>query len=225
MRPSGESPWIQRHGNLASLWGRSEQRACVPAAVNTVVNIRREVRKHPYISAHVSDVSYCTFTDVILDEPFLYNVGLGSQTVGGHHAGLQYTTTPVEPGTRKCDQSEMDGQILIGGTGGKTVGTPIEVPPEIAVEIPAGAQFIINHHYINTTIETVDGQALMIARAHNHDEMILAGQVIMGSMGGELPAQANTTDATEVVFQDDTRVSSGSEVSARSSACGSLRCP
>lgn len=150
-----------------------------------------------------ADVTYCTFTDAILDEPFLYNVGLGSQTIGGHHAVLQYTTTPAEPGTRKCNQEEMDGQILMGGTGGDSVGSAITVPPEVAVEIPAGAQFVINHHYINYTTEPIDGQAMMIARAHDADELILAGQLIMGNMGFELSPLQETSSSTEVVFGDD----------------------
>src|SRR5438046_6690931 len=65
------------------------------------------------------DVTFCTFTDLVLDEATIFGESFGSQSPQGHHGILQYTTTPQDPHTGPC--GAMDGQMLLGGTGGKGV--------------------------------------------------------------------------------------------------------
>lgn len=111
-----------------------------------------------------ADVTFCHYVEGVTEElTYLHNT-LGSQTPYGHHAILQYTTSPQEPGTRPCTRETAAGapmgQIL-GGTGGEGTGT-LELPSNVVSEIPAGAQFIINHHWINYGEEAIQGQAQMI---------------------------------------------------------------
>jgi hypothetical protein len=49
-----------------------------------------------------SDVTFCTVSDVILEEATIFGQSFGAQSPQGHHSILVFTTTPQEPGTRPC---------------------------------------------------------------------------------------------------------------------------
>ena len=110
---------------------------------------------------------------------------LGSQTSFGHHAILQYTTTPVEPGTRRCARESLEaqqGQIL-GGTGGEGNGA-IELPGSVVSEVPAGSQFIINHHWINVSDQATEAQAEMITIPPDSEEgLVVARAMVLADVG------------------------------------------
>ena len=149
------------------------------------------------------DVTFCTFTNVILDQPTIFRESYGAQSPQGHHAILQYTTTPQEPHTGSCGGA-MDGPILLGGTGGKEVADEPTLPENFGVEVPAGAQLILNHHWINTSPEAVTGQAMMLARRLDPDgDTVLAGNMIMMGMGWEIPALSPYEYTTECTYGAD----------------------
>ncbi|HMJ12929.1 MAG TPA: hypothetical protein VK524_16015 [Polyangiaceae bacterium] len=148
------------------------------------------------------DRTYCTFTNVILKEPTIFGESFGAQSPMGHHAILVYTTQPQEPHTGPC--GGMDGEQLLGGTGGKSVSDTASLPTNYGVEVPAGAQLVINHHWINTGREPVRGQSLMIARTlKSGGETVKAGSLAMVSIGWELPPQSPFESTTECTFQED----------------------
>lgn len=109
------------------------------------------------------DITLCTYLDVTDDVTHLHRT-LGRQTKYGHHAILQYLETPQEPGTRECPEvDDLDNQAgaILGGTGGgRNIEDPL--PANVVTEIPAGAQFVLNHHWINTGSEPAVVQAQMI---------------------------------------------------------------
>ncbi len=148
------------------------------------------------------DVTFCTFTDVILDEDTVFGESFGAESPYGHHAILQYTTAPQDPHTGSCGQ--MDGQMLLGGTGGKTVADEATLPSNFGITVPAGAQLVINHHWINTSADPIRGQAMMLARAlPEGGDTVPAGSFPMLGLGWELPPLAPTTFSTECKFAQD----------------------
>jgi len=150
------------------------------------------------------DVTFCTFSDVILDEPTIFGESFGAQSPQGHHAIFQYVTTAQEPGTGACSTEDMGPSILLGGTGGKTVRDTPTLPVNFGVEVPAGAQLVMNHHWINTSDETVHGQAMMLARRlERGGDTVLAGNMIMLGLDWEIPAQAPYSYSTQCTFQKD----------------------
>ena len=54
------------------------------------------------------DVTFCTYTGVFTDKLTYIHDTAGSQTRHGHHAIMQYTTSPNERGTRKCEQESLE---------------------------------------------------------------------------------------------------------------------
>ncbi len=150
------------------------------------------------------DVTYCTFGQV-LDEPILFGQSFASQSPLGHHAIVQYTTEPREPGTTvKCGATEMDFQMLLGGTGGKEAADEVTIPDNVGVLMPAGAQLVINHHYINTTSEVREAQSMVVARRiEKNADTILAGTMNVVGIGWEIPARAPLTFTTECTYDED----------------------
>jgi hypothetical protein len=149
------------------------------------------------------DVTFCTFTDVVVDETTIFGESFGAQSPMGHHGILQYTTTPQEPHTGSCGDA-MDGQMLLGGTGGKAVAQSPTLPTNYGVEVPAGAQLVINHHWINTSDEPVRGQTMMLARRlASGGDTIKAGNLPMLGIGWQIPAQGELEYSTECKYQED----------------------
>jgi hypothetical protein len=149
-----------------------------------------------------ADVTFCTFTDMILDEATIFGESFGAQSPQGHHGILQYTTTPQEPHTGSC--GAMDGQMLLGGTGGKAVAQTQTLPENFGVEVPAGAQLVINHHWINTSTKTVRGQTQMLARSlPRGGDTVLAGNLPMVGFGWTIPANDEYTFSSECKYGED----------------------
>jgi hypothetical protein len=153
------------------------------------------------------DITFCTYTGVSSDKPVFIHDTAGSQTRFGHHAILQYSTTEAEKGTRPCDAESTEaqqGQIL-GGSGGEGT-SDIKLPPNVVSEIPAGAQFIINHHWINVTEQPIQAQTQMITvPPDSTDNLIVARGLAMGSATFNLPPRQTTTTEVTCMFEQDTK--------------------
>jgi hypothetical protein len=148
------------------------------------------------------DETFCTFTNVILDADTIFGESFGAESPYGHHAILQYTPMPVEPHTGSCGQ--MDGTMLLGGSGGKNVANKATLPTNFGVSVPAGAQLVINHHWINTSDQPISGQAMMLARRlPEGGDTVLGGSLPMLGLGWEIPASGQYTYSNECTFAED----------------------
>lgn len=148
------------------------------------------------------DVTFCTFTKLILDKDTIFGESFGAESPQGHHAILQYTTTPQDPHTGPCGQ--MDGPIMLGGTGGKGASDKPTLPTNYGVLVPAGAQLVINHHWINTTEQPVKGQAEMLARRlPDGGNTVLAGNLPMLGLGWTIPAAGSLSYSTSCTYGAD----------------------
>lgn len=155
------------------------------------------------------DVTFCTYLDYVTEDVLYLHDTLGSQTRSGHHAIMQYLTTPQEPGTRACPaDSDLDAQLgqILGGTGGEGNGA-IVLPANVVSEVPAGAQLVINHHWINTGEETLEGQAEMITvPPESDDDLIIARAMAVLVTDFEIAAGDTGEASVECTFPKDTQL-------------------
>jgi hypothetical protein len=85
-----------------------------------------------------------------LDHDIWLKESVGFQSQTGHHIIVYYTMTPQPAGqTRICADSDMAGFRFGVGAGGEGVSQDNKLPGDLAVKIPAGAQIVLNHHYLN----------------------------------------------------------------------------
>jgi hypothetical protein len=108
-----------------------------------------------------TDNEVCAWTDVILDKETDVRSTLSHQNEPpGHHAILFYTLDKQPPGTQRiCTDTDMASFRYLTGNGGN--GVPNEAPGDLVFRIPAGAQLVVNSHYLNTSDEVVRGQSVV----------------------------------------------------------------
>jgi hypothetical protein len=100
----------------------------------------------------------CTWTDKVLDQDINVKSATGFQTKTGHHIVIYYTTKLQPVGlTRECKDEDMASFRIVIGTGGE--GTAAALPADLATKIPAGAQIVVNHHYLNAGASALDAQS------------------------------------------------------------------
>jgi hypothetical protein len=154
------------------------------------------------------DVTYCTYTNVITDRVTYIHDTAGAQSRYGHHAILQFSSTPREPGTQRCNPEDLDvqqGQI-IGGTGGEGTGF-IALPPNVVSEVPAGAQFVINHHWINVGENATEVQAEMITVPPDSDEeLVVARALIVVGLGFQIPARQTSQHSVTCMLDREVKL-------------------
>jgi hypothetical protein len=100
-------------------------------------------------------VEYCTDTNVIVPQDIWVNASEGWQSETGHHVPFFYTINPQPQGTHVCTNDEMsEFQFGMPASGGP-VAEKFTLPGDLAVKIPAGAQIVVNHHYLNASATPV----------------------------------------------------------------------
>jgi hypothetical protein len=105
-----------------------------------------------------TDNEICTWTDAVFDQPTDVKTTRAFQSEpGGHHVVAYYTMNKQPPGTQRvCQDTDMVTFRMLAGGGEGIVN---EAPGDLVYRIPAGAQLVLNHHYLNTTDQTLDGQS------------------------------------------------------------------
>ncbi len=108
-----------------------------------------------------SDTEMCTWTEMITTKTLDVRWTQGYQsTPAGHHIVLYYTMIHQPPGTQRvCTDADMATFRIISGNG--EAGERMIAPGNLVYRIPAGAQIVMNHHWLNTTDQTVQGQAVI----------------------------------------------------------------
>lgn len=99
---------------------------------------------------------YCTWTDVTLDHDVWVKASKGVQSETGHHVIVFYTMNPQPAGqSRICNDSDMASFRFGVASLGEGASQDSTLPGDLAVQIPAGAQIVINHHYLNASAKDV----------------------------------------------------------------------
>jgi hypothetical protein len=101
-----------------------------------------------------SSQEYCSWTNLTLPQDVWISASQGAQTETGHHVVLYYAPNPQKVDTRLCANEDMAefkfGMPASGGSTGK-----VQLPSNLAVHLPAGAQIVVNHHYLNASATDV----------------------------------------------------------------------
>jgi len=108
-----------------------------------------------------TDTEICTWTDQITTDTLDVRWTQGYQSSpGGHHIVIYYTMIHQPPGTQRvCTDQDMATFRIVSGNGEE--GDRNVAPANLVYRIPAGAQIVLNHHWLNTTDETISGQAVV----------------------------------------------------------------
>lgn len=117
------------------------------------------------------DYEVCTWTDAVFKETTDVKSTLAYQTEPpGHHVVLFYTLEKQPPGTQRvCTDTDMATFRYLTGNGNN--GAVNAAPGDLVFRIPAGAQLVVNQHFLNASDETMRGQSAVnvnFADAGNH---------------------------------------------------------
>jgi hypothetical protein len=100
---------------------------------------------------------YCTWTNIILDHDVWIDETQSIQSETGHHVVAYYSMVHNAPGTHLCQAAEMADFRYGVASGGGNIGTlnTVTFPGNLAAKLPAGAQIVVNHHYLNASAKNV----------------------------------------------------------------------
>jgi hypothetical protein len=154
-----------------------------------------------------TDDEVCTWTDLVIDHDVDIRAVQGYQTVGGHHVILFSTQKMQAPGTtRTCSDDDMATFRFAAGAGGEGQLAKNEAPGNLVFRIPAGSQFVINHHYINATPNTLDSQsAVNIYLADPTQTYVPSGALALLNTSMVIPPGQNNVDIN-CTMQNDVKV-------------------
>jgi hypothetical protein len=88
---------------------------------------------------------------------------IGAQSATGHHAVLYATTDNSYPvgESHLCTEDDMLHISFLGAIGGEgTAGPAARLPDGLYFRLPAGRSLLANTHWVNASLNTVDGQAV-----------------------------------------------------------------
>ncbi len=97
------------------------------------------------------DAFECFYTDVVTDRELAVRGAAGEQATGGHHITIYYTELTKDPQHHPCIDAEMADWRMIGGGGDEAEAaiSKLRMPEGLAIRVPAGAQIVLQAHYIN----------------------------------------------------------------------------
>lgn len=148
---------------------------------------------------------YCSWTNITLDHDIWIKSSKGVQSETGHHIIVFYTMTPQPAGTsRICNDSDMASfRFGIAGNG-EGVDESNTLPGDLAVHIPAGAQIVINHHYLNASAQDVPQaqSAVNIYYADPNAKRELASSVAFVDTSMQLPPGQSSVDVNCTINND-----------------------
>jgi hypothetical protein len=152
------------------------------------------------------DITFCSYTSAMTTERIYLHGSEGVQSKFGHHAIMQYTTKPQAVGTHACAPDSLEAQQsqVMGGSGDEGTGA-VKLAPNVVSEIPAGAQFIINHHWINSSDAPIDVQAEMITipPPAGTSNLLVARSFIVQPNGFSVAPHQAGQDFTDCVLDHD----------------------
>ena len=96
-----------------------------------------------------SESLICSYLEMPIDETIYLNQTLGQQMNGGHHAAVFLAVSPSNEPPHECRDDEMSNFRFAAGAGGGG-GQDTQLPPNVALKIEPGQQFVIQSHYLNT---------------------------------------------------------------------------
>lgn len=148
---------------------------------------------------------YCTWTNIITTKDLWLKSSHGVQTKTGHHTIIYYTTDMKPAGTSEiCKDSDTAGFRFGIGAGGEGVSETNALPGDLAVHIPAGAQIVVNHHYLNTSTQMVPEaqSAVNVWYADPTSKIVQSSSIAFLDTAMVVPVGASSVDFTCTFKQD-----------------------
>jgi hypothetical protein len=105
------------------------------------------------------DITYCSYLDYQVTDDFDVTGYKGFQSAGGHHNILYGVRNPQPVGTHECTEDDMINVHYLGGGGTDGTIQADALPEGIVFRVRANTQLMILSHWINTSDETISGQA------------------------------------------------------------------
>lgn len=147
----------------------------------------------------------CFYTDFITAEPIAVSTAAGHQLEGGHHIITYYTLVHADPGHHPCTEEEMTTWTQIAGADGSgSDGGDRYRVDGLATRVPAGAQIVIQSHYVNHTGVDLVAHDSMNIRIPRADEVREFGGTFFIHQGDfEIPPRGALRVVTECVTDRD----------------------
>lgn len=123
----------------------------------------------------------------------------GLQSATGHHAVLYATTAIKKIGeSHECTVDDMIPISFVGAIGGEgNAGDAAALPEGLNFRLPAGQALMLNSHWLNTTDEPVDGQAVIDVKFEPaSDTRVIAD--LFANNGDMIEIPANGTQTLDV---------------------------
>jgi hypothetical protein len=155
-----------------------------------------------------SDMMFCTYVGEPAKEKYYLHDTKAVQSKYGHHAILQYSLNPQPPGTtHECPAGglEQQQQQIIGGMG---EGANIQYPDNVVSEIPAGAQLMINHHWVNVSESEAEAQAeiVTVPPDPNMKDLVVARTLVVQSTKFSVAPKESGSTSVECKLDHDVQL-------------------
>lgn len=149
----------------------------------------------------------CFYTPFTAETDLTVTRGVGMQQEGGHHLTVYYTMTPQPAGYHTCTDQEMATWRQIAAADPTTGETSYAVPG-LGMRVPAGAQIVVQAHYINLgDVRSVnDWVDVMLPRTG--EVRYLAQSFVIDDEDWEVPAMGSWQSQSECVVSRDYQAAS-----------------
>jgi hypothetical protein len=149
------------------------------------------------------DVFECFYTPLITDRDIIVGSATGTQEEGGHHLTVHYTMNHRDPQHHACNDEEMATWRQVGAA--EAPGTPAEYWVEgLGMRIPAGAQIVLQAHYINLADHTRTVEDAVDVHFLPPDRLVhLGAPFVIHDDAWEIPARQQLRHTAECVVQRD----------------------
>jgi hypothetical protein len=135
------------------------------------------------------DAFECFYTDVVTDRELAVRGAAGEQEQGGHHITIYYTELVKDPQHHPCQTAEMADWRMIGGGGDEAEAavSKLRMPDGLAIRVPAGAQIVLQSHYINLgeSFTANDSASLELVPPGSIDSYV--NQFVFNDVGFSIP--------------------------------------
>lgn len=106
-----------------------------------------------------TDETLCSYVDVPIPMEIDVIGSRGQQSLGGHHAMVYIAHATHAAETHVCNENDMLSVRFVAGIGAEGATSLSVLPDGVSFRVPAGAQLMMQTHWINATNQTLEGQA------------------------------------------------------------------
>lgn len=135
------------------------------------------------------DTFECFYTEVVTDRELAVRGAAGDQETGGHHITIYYTDIVKDPQHHPCDTAEMAQWRMIGGGGDEAEAavSKLRMPEGLAIRVPAGAQIVLQSHYINLGDSFTANDSASLELIPTESVAGYVNQFVMNDVGFSIP--------------------------------------